>query len=203
MQVLDGVAQSNEDVDVLLERASDALARGDGESAMQFAESALAMEPENPDALAIITFARFRARKKPRADNAAARRRLSVLFCDVVSSTELASRLDPEDTREILREYQAACAAVIESYEGTVAHFIGDGILAYFGFPIAHEDDAARAALAGRAMVDAVDRLQFRGHESGLAIRVGIHTGLVVVADMGGGRKTESHDIVGETRLAR
>lgn len=200
LRTLDGAAQTDDDdVESLLERASDALGRGDGEAAMRLAEAALSLEPENSDARAIITFARFRERKKPRADNAAARRRLSVLFCDVVSSTELASRLDPEDTREILREYQAVCAAVIESFDGTVAHFIGDGILAYFGFPTAHEDDAARAALAGRAMVEAVDRLRFHGADAGLSIRVGVHTGLVVVADMGGGRKTESHDIVGET----
>ncbi len=196
----DGSTRTDEDdIDSLLERASDALGRGDGDTAVQLAEAALAFDSENPDARAIITFARFRAKKKPRTDTAAARRRLTVLFCDVVSSTELASRLDPEDTREILREYQAACAHVIESFEGTVAHFIGDGILAYFGFPTAHEDDATRAALAGRAMVDAVDRLRPSGDAPGLAIRVGIHTGLVVVADMGGGRKIESHDIVGET----
>lgn len=196
----DGSTRTYEDdVDSLLERASDALGRGDGDTAVRLAESALELDSDNPDARAIITFARFRAKKKPRTDTAAARRRLTVLFCDVVSSTELASRLDPEDTREILREYQAACAQVIESYEGTVAHFIGDGILAYFGFPTAHEDDATRAALAGRAMVDAVDRLRPAGDAPGLAIRVGIHTGLVVVADMGGGRKIESHDIVGET----
>ena len=126
-------------------------------------ESAFALDPDNEDARAIVAFARFRSRRRspdaatgqgddaPPAPQPVAsgtseaparpvesvgeRRRLTVLFCDVVGSTELASRLDPEDTREVLRQYQAACASVIESYGGTVAHFIGDGILAYFGFP--------------------------------------------------------------------
>src|SRR5437773_8857175 len=138
----------------------------------------------------------------PSAENLGARRRLTVLFCDVVGSTELAGRLDPEDTREILRAFQSASAAAIESFGGTVSHFIGDGILAYFGFPTAHEDDAARAALAGLAMVAAVDGLglQTGGGAAGsrLTIRVGIHTGLAVVADMGGGNRVEPNDIVGE-----
>ncbi len=132
-----------------------------------------------------------------------ARRRLTVLFCDVVGSTELAGRLDPEDTRELLRAFQAASAAAIESFGGTVSHFIGDGILAYFGFPTAHEDDAARAALAGLAMVAAVGGLGLHtgGGAAGsrLTIRVGIHTGLAVIAEMGGGNRVERHDIVGET----
>lgn len=190
------------ELDSLLESAAHSLERGDGERAVTLAEAALALEPDNADALAIVTFARFRARKTLRPDSGGARRRLTVVFCDVVGSTELASRLDPEDTREVLRRYQGACAEVIESFGGTVAHFIGDGILAYFGFPLAHEDDAARAVLAGRAMVQAVDGLHTLATEPSstrLAIRVGIHTGLVVVADMGAGRKVETHDLVGET----
>jgi class 3 adenylate cyclase/tetratricopeptide (TPR) repeat protein len=222
-----------EQIDALLEQATQAIDRGDTARAVELAESAFALDPDNEDARAIVAFARFRSRRRsPEAavaptDDAPAtpapqavpsgaaeasvrpvesvgeRRRLTVLFCDVVGSTELASRLDPEDTREVLRQYQAACASVIESYGGTVAHFIGDGILAYFGFPVAHEDDAVRAALAGREMVTAVEALHLRtGGEAGsewLAIRVGIHTGLTVVADMGGGRKVETYDIVGET----
>lgn len=191
-----------EAIDSQLERAAESLEHGDTERAMALAEAVLTIDPENADAQAIVTFARFRARKTPRTDSTAARRRLTVLFCDVVGSTELAGRLDPEDTREVLRRYQTACAGVIESFGGTVAHFIGDGILAYFGFPLAHEDDATRAVLAGQAMVAAVDGLPQPGTSSTsvpLAIRVGIHTGLVVVADMGAGRKVELHDIVGET----
>jgi class 3 adenylate cyclase len=229
-------ADHEEQLDALLEQATQEIDRGNTQRAVAIAESAVALDPENEDARAIVAFARFRSRRRslesagqslvdavpstptpqpgqssttapsPSArpvENEGARRRLTVLFCDIVGSTELATRLDPEDTREVLREYQGVCAAVIESYGGTVAHFIGDGILAYFGFPIAHEDDAARAALAGWGMVSAVAALALRtgSHATteSLAIRVGIHTGLTVVADMGGGRKVEAHDIVGET----
>jgi len=219
----------DDQVDALLEQATRELDRGDPQRAVAIAESAFALDPDNADARAIVAFARFRSRRRPQdagapspaptpappvsditettptarlADSEGERRRLTVLFCDVVGSTELASRLDPEDTREVLREYQAVCAEVIESFGGMVAHFMGDGILAYFGFPVAHEDDAARAALAGREMVQAVEALGLRkggDATTWLSIRVGIHTGLAVVAEMGGGRKLESFDIVGET----
>ncbi|MFZ4720598.1 MAG: adenylate/guanylate cyclase domain-containing protein [Ilumatobacteraceae bacterium] len=202
-----------------MEQATSEIDLGNSERAVALAESAVALDPDNEDARAIVAFARVRARRRPAAadvsvasdavavpaepgETSGDRRRLTVLFCDVVGSTELAGRLDPEDVRELLRAFQAAAANAIESYGGTVARFIGDGILAYFGFPTAHEDDAARAALAGRAMVAAVDALELQSVAAAggwrLTIRVGIHTGLVVVADMGGGKRVEQHDIVGD-----
>src|SRR4029450_5741322 len=122
------------------------------------------------------------------------RRQLTVLFCDLVDSTVLASQLDPEDWREVVRAYQEACAKVIARYEGHIAQYLGDGLLVYFGYPQAHEDDAQRAVRAGLGMVEALGQLnacltQERGFR--LAIRVGIHTGLVVVGEMGGGGRHE------------
>jgi len=124
----------------------------------------------------------------------AERRHLTVLFCDLVDSTALSGQLDPEDLREVVRAYQATCAAVIGRFEGHIAQYLGDGLLVYFGYPQAHEDDALRAVRAGLGIVAAVDT--WRTHlaqERGvrLAVRLGIHTGLVVVGSMGGGDRQE------------
>jgi class 3 adenylate cyclase len=119
----------------------------------------------------------------------AERRQLTVLFCDLVDSTVLASQLDPEAWREVVRAYQDTCAKVIARFEGHIAQYLGDGLLIYFGYPYAHEDDAQRAVRAGLGMVEAMGTFNARlTHERGfrLAIRVGIHTGLVVVGEMGG-----------------
>src|SRR5512144_206038 len=116
------------------------------------------------------------------------------MFCDLVDSTKLSSQLDPEDLREVVRAYQATCAKVITRYEGHIAQYLGDGLLVYFGYPSAHEDDAQRAVRAGLGMVEAVGQLNTRlGQERGvsLAVRLGIHTGLVVVGDVGGGTRQE------------
>jgi len=124
----------------------------------------------------------------------AERRQLTVLFCDLVDSTVLASQLDPEEWREVVRAYQDTCAKVIARYEGHVAQYLGDGLLVYFGYPRAHEDDAPRAVRAGLAMVEAVGQLNTRlASEQGvhLAVRLGIHTGLVVVGEVGGGPRQE------------
>jgi TOMM system kinase/cyclase fusion protein len=124
----------------------------------------------------------------------AERRQLTVLFCDLVDSTHLASQLDPEDLREVVRAYQEACAKVIARYEGHIAQYLGDGLLVYFGYPQAHEDDAQRAVRAGLGIVEAMARLNTRlGREHGahLAVRLGIHTGRVVVGDVGGGTRHE------------
>jgi class 3 adenylate cyclase len=86
----------------------------------------------------------------------AERRQLTVLFCDLVDSTPLASQLDPEDLREVVRAYQEACAKVIARFEGHIAQYFGDGLLVYFGYPLAHEDDAQRAVRAGLGMIEAV-----------------------------------------------
>ena len=116
----------------------------------------------------------------------AERRQLTVLFCDLVGSTELSAKLDPEDMREVLRAYQETCARVIARYDGYVAKFMGDGVYAYFGYPIAHEDDAERAITAGLGMVEAVAAL-----EHDLAVRIGVATGNVAVGDLIGDSLTQ------------
>jgi class 3 adenylate cyclase/predicted ATPase len=124
----------------------------------------------------------------------AERRQLTVLFCDLVESTALAARLDPEELREVVRAYQETCAKVIARFEGHIAQYLGDGLLVYFGYPLAHEDDAQRAVRAGLGMIEAVAQLNTRLEpERGvqLAVRLGIHTGLVVVADVGEGARQE------------
>jgi class 3 adenylate cyclase len=131
----------------------------------------------------------------------AERRQLTVLFCDLVDSTVLAGQLDPEDLREVIRAYQGACATVIERLDGHIAQYLGDGLLVYFGYPQAHEDDAQRAVRAGLGMLAALGDLnsclqQDKGIQ--LALRVGIHTGLVVVGAMGSGDRQE-HLALGET----
>ncbi|HEX6361711.1 MAG TPA: adenylate/guanylate cyclase domain-containing protein [Albitalea sp.] len=125
---------------------------------------------------------------------AAERRHLTVMFCDLVGSTELSLRLDPEELREVVRAYQAACAAEIERYDGYVAQYLGDGILAYFGYPVSHEDEGGRAARAGLGVVSAVAGLTGRlalPEGTMLAVRVGIHTGEVVVGEVGAGARRE------------
>jgi class 3 adenylate cyclase len=110
----------------------------------------------------------------------AERRQLTVLFCDLVDSTALASQLDPEDWREVVRAYQDTCAKVIARYEGHIAQYLGDGLLVYFGYPLAHEDDAQRAVRAGLGIVEAMGQLNARleqEREVQLAVRLGVHTG--------------------------
>jgi class 3 adenylate cyclase len=124
----------------------------------------------------------------------AERRQLTVLFCDLVDSTALASRLDPEDLREVVRAYQATCAEVIQQFGGYIAQYLGDGLLLYFGYPHAHEDDAQRAVRASLGMLTALQVLNTRLEQDQvirLAVRLGMHTGLVVVGAMGGGGRHE------------
>jgi len=124
----------------------------------------------------------------------AERRQLTVLFCDLVGSTPLASQLDPEDLREVVRAYQEACATVIQRFDGYIAQYLGDGLLVYFGYPQAHEDDAQRAVRTGLGIVEALGALNLRlAQHQGirLAVRIGIHTGVVVVGGMGGGSRQE------------
>jgi class 3 adenylate cyclase/tetratricopeptide (TPR) repeat protein len=129
------------------------------------------------------------------------RRQLTVMFCDLVGSTELSTRLDPEDLRDVMQRFQEACVEVIGRYGGHVGNYIGDGILAYFGYPQAHEDDAQRAVRAGLGMVEAIAALNAEVPQSGieLAIRVGINTGLVVVGDIGTGESRDEMAVVGKT----
>jgi class 3 adenylate cyclase/predicted ATPase len=124
----------------------------------------------------------------------AERRQLTVMFCDLVDSTKLSSQLDPEEYREVVRAYQSACTEVIHRFDGHVAQLLGDGLLVYFGFPQAHEDDAQRAVRTGLGIFTAMEDLntglqQAKGIQ--LALRVGIHTGLVVVGEMGGAGRQE------------
>jgi predicted ATPase/class 3 adenylate cyclase len=130
----------------------------------------------------------------PRGVPEAERRQLTVLFCDLVDSTVLAARLDPEEWREIVRAYQATSAEVIQRFEGHIAQYLGDGLLVYYSYPQAHEDDAPRAVRSGIGIVEAMGKLNTRlAQERGLrlSIRVGIHTGLVVVGEIGGGDRQE------------
>jgi class 3 adenylate cyclase/predicted ATPase len=127
---------------------------------------------------------------------AAERRQLTVLFCDLVGSTALSDRLDPEDMREVIRAYQRSCASAVANYDGFVARYLGDGILAYFGFPHAHEDDAERAVRTGLDMVTSIGRIETRAGVR-LEARVGIATGLVVVGERIGEDFLEEHDVVG------
>ncbi|HEX6013294.1 MAG TPA: AAA family ATPase, partial [Geminicoccaceae bacterium] len=128
----------------------------------------------------------------------AERRRLTVMFVDLVDSTALSSRLDPEDMREVIRAYQDAVAGEILRYEGHVAKFMGDGVLAYFGWPRAHEDEAERAVRAGLATAGTVRRLGTPAGEP-LAARVGVASGLVVVGDLVGDGTAREEMVVGET----
>jgi class 3 adenylate cyclase len=133
---------------------------------------------------------------EPKPRDFAERRQLTVMFCDLVGSTALSGRLDPEEMREVIRTYQEACSGPVARYDGLIAKFMGDGILAYFGFPRAHEDDAERAVRAALDIVTAVDRL--RAPES-LKVRVGVATGLVVVGDLIGGGASQEQAVVGDT----
>lgn len=125
----------------------------------------------------------------------AERRQLTVMFCDLVDSTTLSARLDPEDLREIVRSYQESAGNVIGQFEGHIAQYLGDGLLVYFGYPMAHEDDARRAVLASlgipRALAILNKRLQ-REYQVQLSVRIGIHTGSVVVGQMGGEGRQEN-----------
>ncbi|MFB3117373.1 MAG: adenylate/guanylate cyclase domain-containing protein, partial [Myxococcota bacterium] len=144
-----------------------------------------------------------RARElEPPRESTAERRQLTVMFCDLVGSTELSERLDPEDLREVLRAYQETCANCVGRFDGYIAKYIGDGLLVYFGYPQAHEDDARRAVSAGLDIVAGMANLNQRLgdlHGVELRVRVGIHTGLVVAGEMGSGAMREADAIVGRT----
>jgi len=129
-----------------------------------------------------------------RAD--AERRQLTVMFCDLVGSTALSSQLDPEDLREVIAAYHRAVSQVVAGLDGFVAKYMGDGVLVYFGYPQAHEDDAERAVRAGLGVIDAVGRLDVKS--VGLQARVGIATGLVVVGDLIGEGSAQEQSVVGE-----
>src|SRR5215467_1242595 len=120
-----------------------------------------------------------RATPPLKPEDSAERRQLTVMFCDLVGSTGLSSRMDTEDLREVISAYQAACTHVIQTYDGMVAKLMGDGILAYYGYPRAHEDDAERAVRSGLDIIRAVDKLTTLAPEA-LKVRIGIGTGVVI-----------------------
>jgi class 3 adenylate cyclase len=136
------------------------------------------------------------SRDSPAPANAE-RRQLTVMFCDLVGSTALSARLDPEDYREVIAAYHHAVAKIIADCDGFVSRYMGDGVLVYFGYPQAHEDDAERAVRAGLACIDAVGRLDVKSVK--LQARVGIATGLVVVGDLIGEGSAQEQSVVGET----
>ena len=128
----------------------------------------------------------------------AERRHLTIMFCDLVGSTALSARLDPEDLREVIGSYHRCVAETVARYDGFVAKYMGDGVLVYFGYPHAHEDDAERAVRAGIELPQTVGRL-VAGDGTALAVRVGIATGPVVVGDLIGEGAAQEQSVVGET----
>src|SRR5215831_11689024 len=138
---------------------------------------------------------KFAAGKEPDTDGAE-RRQITVMFSDLVGSTALSARMDLEDLREVISSYQKCVADTVRRFGGFVARYMGDGVLIYFGYPAAHEDDAERAVRAGLALIDAVATLPA---PEPLQVRVGVATGMVVVGDLVGSGEAQEHDIVGET----
>ncbi|HXG18485.1 MAG TPA: adenylate/guanylate cyclase domain-containing protein [Methylomirabilota bacterium] len=143
----------------------------------------------------------FRHRELETRQDIAERRQLTVLFCDLVGSTALSAQLDPEELREVVRAYQETCATVIRCYDGHIAQHLGDGLLVYFGYPVAHEDDARRAVRAGLEIIRALQSrarqqaanppLPYGRRPNSLHVRIGVHTGLVVIGEIGSSAKRE------------
>ena len=154
--------------------------------------AALGTEP--PTVARSVASATSDATSHPAID--AERRQLTVMFCDLVGSTALSSLLDPEDLREVIGAYHHTVAEIVSGFDGFVAKYMGDGVLIYFGYPQAHEDDAERAVRAGLAVIEAVGRLPAR---QDLRVRLGIATGLAVVGDLIGEGAAQERGVVGET----
>src|SRR6516164_5323149 len=126
----------------------------------------------------------------------AERRQVTVMFSDLVGSTALSARMDPEDLREVISAYQKCVAETVRRFDGFVAKYMGDGVLIYFGYPQAHEDDAERAVRAGLAVIDAISQL---ATQERLSVRLGIASGLVVVGDLIGAGAAQERGVIGET----
>ena len=133
---------------------------------------------------------------EPKPQDTAERRQVTVMFSDLVGSTALSARMDPEDLREVISAYQKCVAETVQRFGGFVAKYMGDGVLVYFGYPQAHEDDAERAIRAGLALITAVAALKTRAE---LQTRIGIATGMVVVGDLIGSGSAQEQTVVGET----
>ena len=145
---------------------------------------------------AALTVSQAPAKRVARDD--AQRRQLTVMICDLVGSTALSARLDPEDLRRVIGAYHTCIAEVIGRYQGVIARYMGDGVLVYFGYPQAHEDEVAQGVRAGLALVDAVAHLQ-TDFDAALKVRIGIATGMVVVGDLIGEGAAQEQAVVGET----
>ena len=205
-----------------MDEAEAAFAQRDWLAVRERAQDALTLEPENQDALTFLTAAEraLEANTRsgppiPQAETTptgppattagtveAERRQLTVMFCDLQGFTALSQQLDPEDLREVIRGYQEVCAGATSRFEGHIAKYLGDGLLIYFGYPQAHEDDPQRAVHAGLAILEDMGQLNITlkvDKDIELGVRIGIHTGLVVAGEMGGGDTIEALAIVGET----
>jgi len=149
--------------------------------------------------LRAITQLNVKAEKAVEASESdAERRHLTVMFCDLVGSTALSAQLDPEDMREVIAAYRTTCATAIRAYGGFVARFIGDGVLAYFGYPRAHEDDAERAIRASLEIVAALREKKI-GPAGSLSARIGIATGFVVIGELLGDAAASEQEATGDT----
>ncbi|MBI5949869.1 MAG: AAA family ATPase [Chloroflexi bacterium] len=192
-------------VDRLLTEAEDAMARGDWETVRLRAGAVLRLQPRDEDALTYLSAAGSEpaggSTLPPSATAArpAERRHMAVMFCDLRGSTELSERMDPEDLRDVLRAYHRVAADAVDRLGGYISRYMGDGLLVYFGYPTAHEDDPDRAVRAGLEIVAAAAGLPLLPHGGVPEVRVGIHYGLAVIAEMGGGSRIEPNDVVGET----
>ena len=133
---------------------------------------------------------------EPKPQDTAERRQVTVMFSDLVGSTALSARMDPEDLREVISAYQKCVAETVRRFDGFVAKYMGDGVLVYFGYPQAHEDDAERAVRAGLEIIAAITAMK---SSVPLQTRIGIATGLVVVGDLIGSGEAQERGIVGET----
>jgi class 3 adenylate cyclase len=133
---------------------------------------------------------------EPARRDDAERRQLTVMFTDLVGSTALSTKLDPEDLRSVIGGYHMCVADTVARFDGFVAKYMGDGVLVYFGYPQAHEDDAERAVRAGLALIESVGKLRVRAP---LQVRIGVATGLVVVGDLVGSGEAQERGVVGET----
>lgn len=192
---LSAESRLNNLIERLLATADAAAVAGDWGQVRAVAEDVLTVEPEQPQALQLVA----------RADAslvapAAQRAFMTVVFADLVDSTPLADRAEPEVVRDIFEIYREAAAAAFARYEGTIENFLGDGIIAKFGWPESHEDDARRAVLASLDLLEGMreaDRVARQRHGVPAQARIGVHTGQVVVADIGSGAAIEREAIVG------
>jgi class 3 adenylate cyclase/tetratricopeptide (TPR) repeat protein len=179
----------------------EAIDRGDWKAAIRIADQAVALDPEDEKTAALISFLRLRAARESSGFEET-RRHMTVMFCDMVGSTALASELDPEQMRDVLVSFLGPSAEVIEQHGGHVADFMGDGLLAYFGLNTTREDDAIRAVRASRQILNMIGSLppvRLGGRLAYLAARIGIHSGPVVVTEMASPKRTRGNFAVGQT----